>query len=161
MRVPVVVYTLSYLLSGRAVSSDSFLGWLNNPNKQTIDLAQVEALPLDPEAKLGSMSWPEVTVPKDQIVAIGLTTPEGSGLLSLPTRAELAVLYTGRFVIQGHVRPTGDMPINNLINTTSGMFFPVSQAEIHPLVPTRPLGNTHSRLLIVNKTCVHFYHPRA
>jgi hypothetical protein len=161
MRVPIHVYTLSYLLSGRAVSSESFLGWLNNPNKQTIDLASVEALPLDPEAKLGSTSWPEVTVPKDQIAAVGLSMAEGSGLLSLPQRAELAVLYTGRFVIQGYVHPTGDMPISNLFNTTGGTFFPVSQAQIHPLIATRPLGISHIRLLFVNKGCVHFYHPRA
>jgi hypothetical protein len=161
MRVPIHVYTLSYYLSGRATSSDSFLGWLNNPNKQTIDLAQVEALPLDPEAKLGSMSWPEVIVPKSQIVAIGLSTPEGSGLLSLPQRAEMAVLYTGRFVVQGYVHPTGDMPINNLFNTTGGTFFPVSQAQIYPLIATRSLGSSNIRLLIVNKGCVHFYHPRA
>ena len=51
-------------------------------------------------------------------------------------RAEMAVLYTPRFVIQAHLHPAGDMRVSNLFNVMSGMVFPTSRAQLHPIVPT-------------------------
>ena len=160
MKVPIRVYTMSYVISGRFISSDAFLGWLNNPSKQTIDLTDAQIVALDPAAKLQSVSQSEVTVPKGQIVVIGLNTPEGSGLLSLPSRSELAVVYTARFVLQGYLHPTGEMPVSNLFNVVGGMFVPLTRAQLHALIPTREVSGDVARVMIVNKTFVDCYHPR-
>ncbi len=159
MRSSIRVYTLSYLISGRFASGEAFLTWLNNPNKQTLDLAEARIAALDPQAKLQSAAQPMVTVPKSQIVAIGVSTPEGDALLSLPSRAELAVLYTPRYIIQGYLHPSGDMPLSNLINVMGGTFIPVTHAQLHALVPTREVSGDTARLIMVNRAFLDCYHP--
>jgi len=160
MRSPIRVYTLSYLISGRFASSEAFLTWVNNPNKQTLDLTDAHITALDPQAKLGSVAQPMVTVPKGQIVAIGITTPGEDALLSLPSRAELAVLYTPRYVIQGYLHPSGDMLLSNLLNVMGGAFIPVTHVQLHALVPTREVSGDTARLMMVNRAFVDCYHPR-
>jgi len=160
MRSPIRVYTLSYLISGRFASSEAFLTWVNNPNKQTLDLTDAHITALDPQAKLQSVAQPMVTVPKGQIVAIGVSTPEGDALFSLPSRAELAVLYTPRYVIQGYLHPSGDMPLTHILNVMAGAFIPVTHAQLHALVPTREISGDTARLMMVNRAFIDCYHPR-
>jgi len=154
------VYTPAYVLIGQSESTNAFLGWLNNPNKQTLDLFEVEALSLDPHATLVNLSQPLVTLPKRQVQAIDLVSPEAQSSVQLTSRTELAVLYTDRFVIQANMHPSGDMPIGNIFNVIGGDFFPVSDARLYPLVPTRKLPTDQARVLVVNKYSVNFYHER-
>lgn len=154
------VYTPAYVLIGQSESTNSFLGWLNNPNKQTLDLFEVEGLSLDPDATLVNLSQPSVTLPKRQVEAIDLVSPEAQASLQLTSRTELAVLYTDRFIIQANMHPSGDMPISNVFNVIGGDFFSVSDARLYPLVPTRKLPTGSARVLVVNKHSVNFYHAR-
>ena len=160
MSFPIRVYTLAYRISGRFASNDAFLTWLNNPTKQTLDLAEAHILALDPQAKIEYIAQPTVTVPKGQIVAVGISAPEGDALLTLPSRAELAVLYTPRYVIQGYLHPSGDMPLSHLLNVIGGAFVPVTHAQLHALVPTREGAEEAARLLMVNRAFIECYHPR-
>jgi hypothetical protein len=154
------VYTPAYVLIGQSESTNAFLGWLNNPNKQTLDLFEVQGLSLDPNATLVNFSQPSATFPKRQVVAIDLVSPEAHASVQLTPRAELAVLYTDRFIIQANMHPSGDMPLSNLFNVIGGDFIPVSDARLYPLVPTRKLPTDSARVLIVNKQSINFYHAR-
>jgi hypothetical protein len=154
------VYTPAYVLIGQSESTNAFLGWLNNPNKQTLDLFEVQGLSLDLNATLVSLSPPVITVPKRQILAIDLVSPEAQASVQIPARAELSVLYTERFVIQANMHPSGDMPVSNLFNVVGGDFLPVSDARLHPVIPTRKLPTDLARVLLVNKSFVNFYHTR-
>ncbi len=154
------VYTPSYVLIGQSESSNAFLGWLNNPNKQTLDLVEVQGLSLDPSATLVNFSQSLVTLPKRQILAIDMVSPEAQASVQMSSRAELSVLYTGRFVIQADMHPTGDMPVSHMFSVMGGDFFPVSNAQLHPVVPTRKLPTNSARVMIVNKSFVDFYHAR-
>jgi hypothetical protein len=154
------LYTPAYMLIGQSESTNAFLGWLNNPNKQTLDLFDVQGLSLDPDATLVNFSQPVVTLPKTQIEGIDLVSPEAQSSVQMPSRAELSVLYTQRFVIQANMHPSGDMSVSNLFNVAGGDFFPVSDARLHPVVPTRKLPTDHARVLVVNKHLVNFFHSR-
>jgi hypothetical protein len=154
------VYTPSYVLIGQSESSNAFLGWLNNPNKQTLDLLEVQGLSLHPNATLVNFSQPLVTLPKRQILAIDMVSPEAQASVQMSSRAELSVLYTERFVIQANLHPTGDMPVSHMFNVMGGDFFPVSNAQLHPILPTRNLPTNSARVMIVNKSFVDFYHSR-
>ena len=154
------IYTPAYVLTGQSESTNAFLGWLNNPNKQTLDLLEVQGLSLDPDATLVNFSQPLVTLPKRQIVAMDMVSPEAQASVQMSPRAELSVLYTERFVIQANLHPTGDMPASNIFNVMGGDFFPASDARLYPLIPTRKLPADYARVLIVNKAFINFYHPR-
>ena len=154
------VYTPAYMLIGQSESTNAFLGWLNNPNKQTLDLFEVQGLSLDPNATLANLSQPEVTLPKGRIMAIDLVSPEAQASVQMPTRSELSVLYTERFVIQANLHPTGDMSVSNLLNVVGGDFLPTSDARLYPVIPTRKLPTDRAGVLIVNKSFVNFYHTR-
>jgi hypothetical protein len=154
------VYTPAYVLIGQSESTNAFLGWLNNPNKQTLDLFEVQGLSLDPDATLANFSQPMVTLPKRQIEGIDLVSPEAQASVQMSTRAELSVLYTQRFVVQAYMHPSGDMPVSNLFNVVGGDFFPVSDARLYPVIPTRQLPTGRARVLIINKLVVNFYHLR-
>lgn len=160
MSFDIRVYTPAYVLSGRSESTNAFLGWLNNPDKQTLDLWGVEGFTLHPNATLVNFAQPTLTLPKRQIVSIDLSSPEAEAAVQLPPRAELAVLFTERFVIQAKLHPTGDMPISHIFNVGGGDFIAVSDARLHALIPTRALPADQARVLIVNKTFVNFYHAR-
>ena len=89
------VYTPAYVITGQSESNNAFLGWLNNPNKQTLDLTDVQGLSLDPAAVLSSFAQALITLPKRQIVAIDLVSQEAQAAVQKSPRADLAVLYTG------------------------------------------------------------------
>ena len=160
MGFPIRVYTLSYLLTGEIESQDAFLSWLNNLSKESLNLSGVEGLALDPSAVLASVTQPQVVVSKHQVMAIDMMSPEAAAWVTMPPRAEMAVLYTQRFIIQAHLHPAGDMRVSNLFNVMSGVFFPPSRAQLHPIVPTRDLPTGNARLLIVNRSYVDFFHPK-
>jgi hypothetical protein len=153
-------YTAAYVLIGQSESTNAFLGWLNNPNKRTLDLLEVQGLSLDPDATLTNFSQPLVTLPKNQILAIDMVSPAAQASVQMSSRAELSVLYTERFVIQANMHPSGDMPISNIFNVVGGDFLPVSDARLFPAIPTRTLPTDSARVLVVNKYFVNFYHPR-
>jgi hypothetical protein len=154
------VYTPAYALEGRSESTNAFLGWLNNPNKRTLDLFEVQGLSLDPSATLASFSQPQVTVPKNRILAVDMVSTQAQSSVQLPSRAVLAVLYTERFVIQANVHASGDMPISNVFNVVGGDFLAVSDAKLHPIIPTRKLPTDYAHVLVLSKLFVNFYHPR-
>ncbi len=160
MSLLIRVYTQAYVLTGQSESSNAFLGWLNNPNKQTLDLMEAEGLCLDPNANLASITQSLVTLPKRQIVAVDLVSPEAQASVQVSSRAEQAVLYTERFVIQGNIHPAGDMPLRNVFNVVGGDFLPLSDARLYPVIPTRTLASDYAHLLIINKFFVSFYHAR-
>jgi hypothetical protein len=154
------VYTPAFVLIGQCESSNAFLGWLNNPNKKTLDLMDVQGISLDPDASVVNFSQPMVTFPKGQILAIDMVSPEAQASVQTSARAELAVLFTQRFVIQANMHPSGDMPVSNILNVIGGDFFPVSDARLHPVLPTRKLPTDQAARLVVNKSFVNFYHTR-
>jgi hypothetical protein len=160
MSFTIRVYTPAYLLTGQSESTNSFLGWLNNTAKQTLELANVDGLCLDPDALLVHFAQPCIVLPKVQIVAIELVSPEALASLSVGDRAERVVLYTARFVIQANLHPPGEMPVTNYFNIMSGSYFPVTHAQLHPIVPTRKLPADCAFLMVVNRCHVDFYHPR-
>ena len=51
------VYTPAYLLTGEVEETHSFLGWMNNKDKSTLDLHHVEALVLDPKSSIPAIAF--------------------------------------------------------------------------------------------------------
>jgi hypothetical protein len=158
MSFEIRIYTPWYALTGRSESSNSFLGWINNATKQTLELADVEGMCLDPAALLANFAQPLIVLPKPQIVAVELLSSEAIASVSLDERAEKVILYLGRFVIQAHMHPSGHMPVTNYFNVMSGSFFPVSRVRLYPMVPTRKLPADDAFLMILNRAYVDFYH---
>ena len=154
------VLTPAYLLTGQIEESPAFLGWLNNKDKSTLDLHQVEGLVLDPKSSIPATAAPLVTLHKSQVVAIDMFSAEAQRAINLTGRAELAVLYTPRFIIQANLHPTGDMPINRIPDVVKSNFVAVTQAKLHPLLPTRQLPSLESPVMILNWHQVDFYHGR-
>ena len=154
------VLTPAYLLTGEVEENTAFLGWLNNRDKLTLDLHNVEGLVLDPESSLPATAASLVTLAKSQVVAMDMLSQQGQRTISVSNRKELAVLYTSRFVVQGNLHPTGDMPINNIPNVVKSNFVPLTQVQLHPLLPTRKLPALEAELMIFNWAHVDFYHAK-
>lgn len=152
------VLTPAYLLTGEVEENNAFLGWLNNKDKSTLDLRNVEALILDPNASMPATSAKMVTLAKSQVVGIDMLDPVGQRTINLSGRTQLAVLYSSRFIIQANLHPTGDMPISNIPNVVKSDFVPASRVKFHPLLPTRTLPSLESPLIIFNWRHIDFYH---
>ena len=154
------VITPAYLLTGQVEEAHSFLGWLNNKDKATLDLHNVEALVLDPKASIPATATKLATVHKSQVVAIDLFSSEAQRTVQVAGRAELSVLYTARFIIQANLHPTGDMPISRIPDVVKSNFVAITQARLHPLLATRQLPALESPVMILNWHYVDFYHGR-
>jgi hypothetical protein len=154
------VITPAYLLTGQVEETHSFLGWLNNKDKSTLDLHNVEALVLDPKSVIPATAAKQVTIHKSQVVGIDMFSPEAQRAVQVSGRAELAVLYTARFLIQANLHPTGDMPINRIPDVVKSNFVAVTQAKLHPLLPVRQLPTLESPMMILNWHHLDFYHGR-
>ncbi len=152
------VLTPAYLLTGEVEENNAFLGWLNNKDKNTLDVHNVEALVLDPQASLPATRAKMVTLAKSQVVGIDMVSPAGQRTINVGSRAELAIFYTARFLIQARLHPTGDMPIQNIPNVVKSDFVAVSSVKLHPLLPTRKLPALESVLLLLNWRHIDFYH---
>ena len=153
------VYTPAYLLTGAVEETHSFLGWMNNKDKSTLDLHHVEALVLDPKSSIPAVAAGQVTLHKSQVVAIDMFSPTARQAIKMSDRAELAVLYTARFMIQANLHPGGDMPISRIPDVVKSNFVAVTQAKLHPLLPTRRLPALESPVMILNWHHLDFYHP--
>ncbi|MBI1880973.1 MAG: hypothetical protein HYR94_22565 [Chloroflexi bacterium] len=154
------VLTPAYLLTGEVEENNAFLGWLNNKDKSTLDLQNVEGLILDPNASMPATMAKMVTLAKSQVVGIDMLDPAAQRTISVGNRTQLAVLYTARFIVQANLHPTGDMPISNIPNVVKSDFVPASSVKLHPLLPTRKLPSLESALMIFNWRHIDFYHSR-
>jgi hypothetical protein len=152
------VLTPAYLLTGEVEENTAFLGWLNNKDKSTLDLHNVEGLVLDPQTSLPATAAKLVTLEKSQVVGIDMVSPDGQRAIKVSERAQLAVLYTERFIIQANLHPTGDMPINRIPDVVKSNFVPVTRANLHPLLPTRKLPRLEAPIMILNWRHIDFYH---
>ena len=155
------VLTPAYLLSGEVEENTAFLGWLNNKDKVTLDLHEVEGLVLDPHSSLPATAARLVTLAKSQVVGIEMVSPEAQRTIKVGERAELAVLYTARFVIQAYLHPPGEMPIGHIPNVVKSNFVPATRVKLHPLLPTRQLPSLESNLMIFNWLHIDFYHAQS
>ena len=155
------VLTPAYLLTGEVEENNAFLGWLNNKDKNTLDLNDVEGLVLDPHAAMPATAANQVTLEKSQVVAIDMLSPDGQQTIRVSERAVLTVLYTARFIIQANLHPTGDMPINRIPDVVKSNFVPATQVKLHPLLPTRQLPRLESPLMIFNWRYIDFYHAHS
>jgi hypothetical protein len=154
------VLTDTFLLTGYVEEQNAFLGWLNNPNKRTVELKDVRGLPLAANSAVpAGFEEPEVVLPKECIVAIDMVDQAGQAAVQMSQRREPALIYTDRFAIEAHLHPTGDMPVQHIFNIMGETsFFPTSDAEFHPLIPTRQFPEPRAAVLIVNREKVEFYH---
>jgi hypothetical protein len=155
------VLTPAYWLTGEVEENSAFLGWLNNKDKNTLDLHNVQGIFLDPNTSMPATAAGQVTLDKNQVVAIDMVSPDAQRAISLPGRVELAVFYTPRFIIQANLHPTGDMPINRIADVVKSNFVPVSKAQLHPLLPTRKLPRLESAVMILNWRHIDFYHAQS
>ncbi|NJN99118.1 MAG: hypothetical protein HC875_36015 [Anaerolineales bacterium] len=152
------VLTPAYLLTGEVEENNAFLGWLNNKDKNTLDLHNVEGIMLDPNASMPATAAKLVTLAKSQVVALDMMDARAQRTINVSNRTQQAVLYTSRFIIQANLHPTGDMPISNIPNVVKSDFVPLSKVKLHPLLPTRKLPSLESPLMIFNWRHVDFYH---
>ncbi|HEX9926465.1 MAG TPA: hypothetical protein VGD99_27700 [Anaerolineae bacterium] len=152
------VFTPAYVLTGAAEESNAFLGWLNNKDKNALDLYKVESLLLDPKTSIPATTADLVTLDKSQVVAIDMVSAEAQQSINLSERTELVVLYTTRFIIRARMHPRGEMPINKIPDVVNSQFVAVSQVKLHPLVPTRQLPSLESALMVLNWRHVDFFH---
>lgn len=151
------VYTSTYVITGRVAPEGPLIGWLNIANKRVLVLEQARSLPLAPDTPLKSAAFPQVTVPKQQIHAVEVL--DGLQAIRLEPRQVPALLYTERFVIRADLRLPAQAPAERFPNLLGGVFFTVSNAQLHPIIPTQPLENQDAAILILNRERIHFYHP--
>lgn len=154
------VLTPAYLLTGEVEETSAFLGWLNNKDKSTVDLHNVEGLVLDPDAAIPATAAGLVTLEKNQVVGIDMVSPAGQQAVRVSQRAEPAILYTARFIIRANLHPPGDMPISRIPDVVQSNFVAATDAHLHPLLPTRQLPSLKSPLLILNWRHIDFYHAQ-
>lgn len=154
----VSILTPAYLLTGQVEEASAFLGWLNNKDKNALDLHHAESVLLDPNTSVPATAAPLVTLDKQQIIAINMISPQAQRSIKVSGRTELAVFYTPRFIIQANLHPTGDMPINRIPDVVKSNFVPVTQAKLHPLLPTRKLPSFEAAVMILNWRHIDFYH---
>ncbi|MBN1991407.1 MAG: hypothetical protein JW953_01795 [Anaerolineae bacterium] len=154
------VLTPAYLLTGEVEENTAFLGWLNNKDKNSLDLLNVEGLVLDPNAAMPATAAKLITLDKSQVVAIDMVSPDSQQAIKVSQRAVLTVLYTGRFIIQANLHPSGEMSINRIADVSRSDFVPATNVQLHPLIPTRQLPRQNSPIMIFNWRHVDFYHAQ-
>jgi len=150
------VYTFNYVITGRAMPGGALVGWLNILNKKVLVLHQAQVTSLSPDSPLRPAALPQVTLPKRQIIAIEVL--DGQQIVRLEPRQVPVAIYTARFAIRAELRPPAAAPVEHFFNLLTGIFFPVTDARLHPMIPTRPLDNQQVKLLILNRERIDFYH---
>ena len=155
------VLTPNYWLAGEVEENNAFLGWLNNKDKKVLELHNVKGITLDPASVLPALVHNTITLHKNQIVAIDLSSPEAQRNVKIGSRAEPALLYSDRFVIEGNLHPSGEMPISRIPDVVQSNFVPLSEVKLNPLIPTnRKLSVIKSKLMIFSWQYIDFYHGR-
>lgn len=154
------VLTPAYLLTGEVEENSAFLGWLNNKDKNVLNVHNVEAILLDPNTTIPATATKMATIHKSQVVGIAMLSPDGQRTIKVSDRAQLAVLYTAHFIIQANLHPPGEMGIDRIPDVAKANFVPATTAKLHPLLPVRNLPDLEEKLIILNWSHVNFYHAR-
>ena len=154
------VLTPAYLLTGEVEENTAFLGWLNNKDKNTLDLYHVQGILLDPNAAMPATAAEMVTLEKSQVVGIDMISPDGQQTIKVSPQTVLTVLYTQRFIIQANLHPSGEMSINRIPDVVKSDFVPATGVKLHPLLPTRNLARLEMPLMILNWRYINFYHAQ-
>jgi hypothetical protein len=174
-----------YVFSGEMETGGPLLRYLNDNDRAAIRLVNVTATLLDPAvSSMSSFSQDEMMVLKDYTAFIRFIDPNVLGgdrqlgserekLLVYTERAHIGsiqqglglsereklLVYTERFVIQGlfHTSPERNRLLD-IFEGPTGRWAAISDAVLHPLIPTTKAAPVTARLMLLNKTAIQFFH---
>lgn len=152
--------TNRYLFSGEIAAGGALLPYLNDDARAAIRLVNVTANLLDPAiSSLSSFSHDELMVLKDYTVLIRFTDPAAVVTRQLGSEREKLLVYTERFVIQGlfHTSPERNRLLD-IFEGPTGRWVAVSEAVLHPLIPTTKDAPVTAKRMLLNKTAIQFFH---
>lgn len=150
------IYTSNFLITGRTRPEGPLGGWLNIPNKRVMIVKDAQVSALAPNSPLNPAAFPQITVPKEQIIAIEVL--DGVGTMRVEPRQLPAVFYTERFVIRAELRLPAQAPPEQYFNLLGGSFFTVTNPQLHPVLATRPNSAEPGKVLLLNRDKIDFYH---
>ena len=149
-----------YLFSGEIDSGGPLLRYLNDEERGAIRLVNVTANLLDPAvSSMSSFSHDEMMVLKDYTVLIRIGDPDALGSRELGTEREKLLVYTERFVIQGLFHTSAERNrLLDIFEGPTGRWVAVSEAVLHPLIPTTKAAPMTTKRMLLNKTAIQFFH---
>jgi len=150
------IYTPNFLITGRVVPEGPLVGWLNIPNKRVLVIQTAQVSSLSPNSPLNPAALPQITVPKEQIIALEVL--DGMGTMRVEPRQVPAAFYTERFVIKAELRLPAQAPPERYFNLLVGNFFTVTNPQLHPILATRPSQDSPGKMLVLNRAKIDFYH---
>jgi hypothetical protein len=150
-----------YVFSGEMETGGPLLRYLNDNDRAAIRLVNVTATLLDPAvSSMSSFSQDEMMVLKDYTAFIRFIDPNVlGGDRQLGSEREKLLVYTERFVIQGlfHTSPERNRLLD-IFEGPTGRWAAISDAVLHPLIPTTKAAPVTARLMLLNKTAIQFFH---
>jgi hypothetical protein len=152
--------TNRYIFTGEIEAGGPLLPYLEDEDRGAIRLVNVTANLLDPAvSSMSSFSHDEMMVLKDYTVLIRFADPATVDTRQLGGEREKLLVYTERFVIQGlfHTSPERNRLLD-IFEGPTGRWAAVSDAVLHPLIPTTKAAPVTAKLLLLNKTAIQFFH---
>ncbi len=153
--------TNRYIFSGEIDAGGPVLRYLNNDERTAIRLINVTANLLDPAiSSLSSFSHDEMMVLKDYTVLLRFADAAAlGGSRQLGTEREKLLVYTERFVIQGLFHTSSERNrLLDIFEGPTGRWVAVSEAVLHPLIPTTKSAPVTAKVMLLNKTGIQFFH---
>lgn len=152
---PAEILATRFFIQGKIDPFGQLWDVLSDPDTLCVPVTEATITPLG-DGPVKPFSLSESYVAKEELLFIYLTDPEDREGFRVFVRTLPVILYLPDMVLNGQVHVGGETRIRDWLDTTSGLFFPVSEVEIFAL-RSLPIRRRYERIWI-NKKFVLLYH---
>lgn len=153
----VELITEHYFLAGALEPFGMLMPYLNNIERKNILLKQVTAAALDVTSTISTFHADELWVRQAEIAALRLLDRVSSETMPLSPFKQKLRIFLPRFLVQGIVSRGQDTKLADIFEAMSGMWVAVTEALVHPLLPTKCQVFREAELLLIHKSHIRYY----
>ncbi len=135
------------------------IDYLNDLDRLTFPLYDVDMYRILPSSSLPSVTRPEITVVRREVGLVYLLDPEYRSSISFIKNYERAIAYTPYVVCRGNVHMGAETWLRDLLSLMTGSFLVMTEVNVFPLTTLPAPFPEKAELLLLNREYVTVYHP--
>jgi hypothetical protein len=155
---PVQVITTTHAITGIYQPIGNFMVAINNPDSTCLPLSEATFTPLATGAPLRSITVPEATVNKRDILFVCFPDDTVQRELNMFKRVARLIAYTPAFVLRAEFHLGAEDQVGEMLDTLRGQFQPLTDVTIFPLLELQVSLDRQHDLVVINSQAITIYH---
>ncbi|MBN1178469.1 MAG: hypothetical protein JXD18_04620 [Anaerolineae bacterium] len=157
-REPVQILTHALQIAGELEVVGPPLIFLNEDDRDDLVMRDVRVAPLMPSGSFKSLSRPQITIRKKDLLFVYFTDPETRAKVNLLAHEEDMVVYTPHAILRGSFHLPVEIIPTSFLSTIENDLLPFSKAQLFWLRPLPMSFPDRCDLLFIGEQHIQMYH---